>query len=321
MKIEGNACMQRLRLHLNSEEAVTRHRHILKKRSKVFPQVSFTGGLRLLFVLALAPAFAAAQGGPPLRTDDPGTPGNKNWEINLGGALDRRIDERRFEVPILDVNYGLGERIQLKFEIPWVVREPHGAPTEVGFGNSLFGVKWRMYENKQRQFSVSTYPQLELNQSEEAVGNKLAERGPRVLLPLEFSKKVGPINVIGEVGYWITGHGPDEWITGLAVGKQATKRLELLGEFYAIGATAGGSTETTGAGGVRYKINSQIALLFMVGRGLREAPSGERQLVGYFGVRFLFPKKHGSAPEQENGSGPAGRGDNSAVVSTNRIKR
>jgi hypothetical protein len=29
-------------------------------------------------------AVALAQGGPPYYTNDPGTPGHLNWEINLG---------------------------------------------------------------------------------------------------------------------------------------------------------------------------------------------------------------------------------------------
>jgi hypothetical protein len=32
----------------------------------------------------LLPALALAQGGPPFLSDDPDTPGNKHWEINLG---------------------------------------------------------------------------------------------------------------------------------------------------------------------------------------------------------------------------------------------
>jgi hypothetical protein len=37
----------------------------------------------LSLVLLLAAASAFAQGGPPFYTNDPGTPGNLNWEINL----------------------------------------------------------------------------------------------------------------------------------------------------------------------------------------------------------------------------------------------
>ena len=36
----------------------------------------------LVFFFAATSAFA--QGGPPYYTNDPGTPGNLNWEINLG---------------------------------------------------------------------------------------------------------------------------------------------------------------------------------------------------------------------------------------------
>ena len=61
----------------------------------------------------------AAQGGPPLRTDDPGTPGNRNWEINVASTQFWSKSAREFESPLLDINYGLGDRIQLKYEVPY----------------------------------------------------------------------------------------------------------------------------------------------------------------------------------------------------------
>ena len=88
----------------------------------------------------------AAQGGPPLRTDDPGTPGNRNWEINVASTQFWSKSEREFESPLLDINYGLGDRIQLKYEVPYRFDSDHGAPFKSGIGNSLLGVKWRFYE-------------------------------------------------------------------------------------------------------------------------------------------------------------------------------
>ena len=35
-------------------------------------------------LVVLCTTFATAQGGPPYYTNDPGTPGNLNWEINVG---------------------------------------------------------------------------------------------------------------------------------------------------------------------------------------------------------------------------------------------
>jgi hypothetical protein len=73
-----------------------------------------------LFIGALWPGAASAQGGPPLMTDDPDTPGPGYWEINLAVLLQKSHGEQRLDLPRLDVNYGVGERIQLKFEMPWV---------------------------------------------------------------------------------------------------------------------------------------------------------------------------------------------------------
>src|ERR1700730_11610703 len=69
---------------------------------------------------ALLPAHAFAQGGPPLLTDDPDTPGPGHWEINIAALMEKTRSQRRVEVPRVDLNYGVGRRIQLKFEMPWV---------------------------------------------------------------------------------------------------------------------------------------------------------------------------------------------------------
>jgi hypothetical protein len=116
----------------------------------------------VLFLLAL-PALATlahAQGGPPFRTDDPDTPGNKHWEINIGFIGDRNPQAGSYQVPDFDINYGLGDRIQLKYEIPIAIAEiraqpgtPDQPPTNeqilVGLGGSNPGIKWRFYEHHQ----------------------------------------------------------------------------------------------------------------------------------------------------------------------------
>ena len=46
----------------------------------------------IAFVLAVA-GEVFAQGGPPLGTDDPGTPHNGNWEINSAAHPERAIND------------------------------------------------------------------------------------------------------------------------------------------------------------------------------------------------------------------------------------
>jgi hypothetical protein len=68
----------------------------------------------LVFVFACPAAFA--HGGPPYYTNDPGTPGNHHWEINLGYMPFLYINNSITHQPNVDINYGLGDRIQLTFE-------------------------------------------------------------------------------------------------------------------------------------------------------------------------------------------------------------
>ncbi len=118
-------------------------------------KVRFGGTVALMLLARLA----AAQGGPPFRTDDPETPGNKHWEINFGFIGQRNPASGAYQVPDFDINYGLGDRIQLKYELPIAIEEtrpggsldPSAPPTQGqvigGLGESLMGVKWRFYEH------------------------------------------------------------------------------------------------------------------------------------------------------------------------------
>src|SRR5215204_3086792 len=99
----------------------------------------------VIFVVALlgAAGRVLGQAGPPLITDDPGTPGDGNWEINFALTVEQSREERAFEAPLLDINYGLGDHIQLKFEAAYLVLDERDAGPVGGLANSLVGVKWR----------------------------------------------------------------------------------------------------------------------------------------------------------------------------------
>jgi hypothetical protein len=117
--------------------------------------------LMLGVVLVAASVAARAQAGPPFRTDDPETPGNRHWEINYGFTGDRNPYEGYYQVPDFDINYGLGDRIQLKYELPVAIHELRGgvdnggvyhtAGIEGGLGESLLGVKWRFYQHVKKK--------------------------------------------------------------------------------------------------------------------------------------------------------------------------
>ena len=113
----------------------------------------------MLFLPIASRVFA--QGGPPLLTDDPGTPGNRNWEINIASMRTVTLGEREIQAPLLDINYGWGDRIQLKYQLAYLFDGDSGGPYRGALGNSLMGVKWRFYQQSSAGgWNISTYPQL-----------------------------------------------------------------------------------------------------------------------------------------------------------------
>jgi hypothetical protein len=105
------------------------------------------GRLILLLIPLAITTVAFAQGGPPFITDDPGTPGNRHWEINFGWIADHNPGQAYYQLPDIDMNYGWGDRIQLKYELPLAAATDQNNTTRAGLGESLLGIKWRPYEH------------------------------------------------------------------------------------------------------------------------------------------------------------------------------
>jgi hypothetical protein len=239
---------------------------------------------------------AAAQGGPPFIADDPGTPGDGNWEINVAAYVERHPTDSLYNAPILDMNYGWGPRIQLKYQVPYLVEGTDGGPTRSGLGKSLAGVKWRFYDSSEEHgeggLQISTYPQLEFNNPTSSLERGLVDNGTRFYLPVELSKKIGPFQVNPEAGYWFAGNKGAAWATGVIVLREVNKRLELAGELYSTANTNGSNHWNTFDFGGRYKLQEHFILLFTAGRSFNTPSESQPQFFGYLGMQFLFSMKH-----------------------------
>lgn len=265
------------------------------------PPVCF---LALAALVAAVPIYG--QGGPPFRTDDPDTPGNRHWEINIGMVGERNLAEGAYALPNLDVNYGLGERIQLKYELPLAIQEFRGSHVAGGIGNSLLGVKWRFYQKKLKRvsektgddaprFAISTYPQVILNNPTNADARGIVERGPQYLLPIEAEAKIGPVRICLENGRWLRRDAPDLWIHGLMLGRQFTRKTEVYLEAYMLRQThrsedGVSESELTVGIGTRRPITrgGGLRLLAMAGRSPRRirAWNSEPSWIAYIGLQF-----------------------------------
>ena len=268
----------------------------------------------------LFPMLAWAQGGAPFRSDDPDTPGNRHWEINLGLIGERNAFAGSYATPNIDINYGIGNRIQLKYEIPLGMEETRGEDGHVaaGLGNSLLGMKYRFYQRHSKthikdgereiKFSLSTYPQLLLNHPTRSVERGIAEPGPQLLLPLEASATYGWLRMSGEVGYWLAGKDvPNSWILGGLAGHEFKKDTELYLEVFSqrdLQTTAGMErlSETTISIGGRVPVvrGHWLRLIGMGGHGLvRATPSnGQPGWIAYVGLQFLSDKRRRHGDEE-----------------------
>lgn len=256
--------------------------------------------LLCLFAAALySPSAARAQGGPPYLSNDPGTPGNANWEINLAAMLTVSHGVASYQVPQIDLNYGLGNRIQLTLEIPYILQASTRPPLQSGWSNAYPGVKWRFFDQGEGGWHLSTFPQIETGGSALARQKGIASIGPRFLLPLEVARKVGPLDLDFEAGYYFPWHGPQERILGFVAGHSMTKRLELDTELYNDRAMGALPHNTTFDFGGRYKLHRSFLLLFMAGRSFSGNSSDQPEFMGYFGIQ-IWLSKYGRALGSEH---------------------
>ena len=253
-------------------------------------------------IMLAAARIACGGAGPPFLTNDPGTPGNGNWEINLAATQTSLPGLSSWQIPQLDVNYGVGDRVQLTWESPYVLQSNTGQRQVSGWGNANPGVKWRFLDQGEEGWQVSTFPMWQTSGSPATRENGIATAGPRLFLPLEVAKKAGSLMINLEAGTYIPVHGDHEHIIGLVVGRPLTPRLELDAELYDDHVRSAAPDQTTLDIGGRYKLHRAFYLLFMAGRSLRDNSPGQVEFMGYLGIQILlsdYGRRLAPEPEQD----------------------
>jgi len=247
--------------------------------------------LVVTFLLGLGcPAALWAQGGPPYYTNDPATTGNRHWEINVAYMPFLFRGSSTSHTPDVDINYGIGDRIQLTYESAWL-RVTEGDVPKYGLGQDEFGFKWKFYDSEQKGFAMSSFPQLSINNPNDSAQRGITPEGASLILPVEFSKTLGSIHLNLELGYEAVQRGPDGWLAGVVAGRDLSGKLEVDAELYGLGAFEGSGNQQTIEAGARYKLGPPMVALLMAGRSVAPARNKQPSFVGYFGVQFAVPPK------------------------------
>jgi hypothetical protein len=245
-------------------------------------------------LLWFLPAAAVAQGGPPMITDDPFTVGSNNWEINLLPTMERSRGTAVFEAPNVDINYGVGDRIQLKFEVPLIIRKDDGQPAIGGVGNTGIGVRYRFIDESKHGFAMSTYPAFEFNNRTNSVRRGLADAGHRLFIPVEIARTVKGFGINAEAGYLIEQYGGNSWEYGFLFGRDVSDRFEALGEIHGASPENFSASDLVLNVGSRVAMSDRLTVLMSVGRSLVNADASPATIAA-LGVQLTF--RH--TPEHE----------------------
>jgi hypothetical protein len=237
------------------------------------------------FLLLAAAVALHAQGSPPFGTDDPGTPGDGHWEINVGLGTEKRAGSRLSELPVYEFLYGIGDRVQVLYAGSYLRLQQDGIATESGFGNSVVGVKWRFHEAGEEGLSVSVHPQVEFNTpGSDSDERGLVGSGTLFALPLQFEQAVGPVRLIGQVGREFHPDG-DAWFYGIAASHRFSANSEVGVELTGGGSTSLDRTALTANLAVAIDFSESTSVLFSIGRELHNHDEPKATLVGYLGVQ------------------------------------
>ena len=219
-------------------------------------------------------------------TDDPETPGDGHWEINLAALGAHTPGRWDVSLPDADINYGWGDRIQLKVDVPYNFAKESGESWMSGLGTGNVGVKWRFLDGGEKGgLSMSTYPQYLSAWSAASRRKGVASSEREFFLPVEIARKIGEWNFDGEIGRAFVQHGDNQWAIGGIAAHACGSRGECLFEIHET--LAPHDSQTLVNLGLRAKLSESSVLLASVGREFGPATDDRQDFVFYLGVQIL----------------------------------
>jgi hypothetical protein len=237
-------------------------------------------------LLVAVARVALGQGGPPMITDDPGTPGNRKWENNFAITFEHRSGETTYEVPEIDLNYGVGDRIQLTLQTAPVLSKQSGHGLIGGIGGTEAAVKWRFLNEATSGVDMSMFPRIIFNVAQSSARRGLAEDGTRFQIPFEAAKTFGRWHLGFEIGARASTVGRSEWLDGIVCGFDLAKPTMLMAEIHDESRMNFSRDVLILNFGLRHEFTETCILIVSMGHELRSPEP--TALIGYFGMQFVY---------------------------------
>jgi len=220
-------------------------------------------------------------------TDDPGTPGNGKWENNLAIAFEHRPDETAIDVPAIDLNYGVGEHIQLTLQTAPVLLKQSDHGLIGGLGGTEAAVKWRFFDEATSLLDMSMFPRVIFDIVQSSVRRGLADDGTRFQIPFQIAKTFGRFRLDAEFGPRAITVGRSEWLYGIVGGFDVSKSTMVMAELHNESRMNFSGNILTLNFGLRHEFTENYILIVSMGHELR-SPDQPTALIGYFGMQFVY---------------------------------
>lgn len=183
-------------------------------------------------MVRLEEARESSPSSPPLDTDDTGTPGPRGIEVNFITECDRTKISNECE-GVVDANFGIGQKIQLRIEKGVVRERARGERPFNGVGPTDVGVKYRFYDHN--GLAMAVYPSIELNDAtrhKDENGIREPGDGKSVYLPIIISKELGKFTIVGNAGIRrnLDRKDANGVFTSLALGRGLSETSRVMGE-------------------------------------------------------------------------------------------
>ena len=221
-------------------------------------------------------------------TDDPGTPGNGKWENNLAIAFEHRPNETSIDVPAIDLNYGVGEHIQLTLQTAPVLLKRSGHGLIGGLGGTEAALKWRFVDEARGGFDMSIFPRVIFNVVQSSFRRGLAEDGTRFQIPFQIAKTFGRWHADGEFGPRASSVGRSEWLYGGVAGYDVAKPTMLIAELHATSRMNFDRDVLTLNFGIRQTLTERCIFIGSLGHEVHTPDGDPLAFIGYIGVQLLY---------------------------------
>jgi len=227
-------------------------------------------------------------GSPPMQTDDTDTPGPNNWEVNIVASGAVSGSEHRIEAPTLDVNYGVGESVQLTYELPYVFLKERSdsmsAPeysSASGIGDSKFGVKYRFYDNDESGLSFAIYPQIEFRTP--GASRRISEGSTELILPILMTREFEHASISANAGVELS-DGDRRYFASFGAGRRLSDHVALLAEIVGTDLNAADEKRALLNVGLKWKVSDTQSLSGSLGRDVYAG--GDQRESNYFSLAY-----------------------------------